>query len=622
MNPRWIPFSRMRAACAVIESSALPPDVQAFVTGIVRRTKLRAAERADVARELCSHFYEAIAAGRSPADAIAAYGDPRASARQLRTAAVAKRHVLDRAVGTAFTWTGRACGVLLLAYACFWTYLALQPPKITFDPIERIRALLPKPASDADLAWPSIRDAMLAMGFRYRESPESGDPTLDAVERANEWLPGQPEWTASVEALRAKSTHIAALRAACMRPVLGFPLGGTTDEADIRLLGPSIAATRDDQADNLDPENLRAFGLLLPHLARVRTAARVLAADSIEATEAGDGARACDDLRAMIRLSVTVQDGRILINDLVGIAIRSMAESRIRMVLEWRPSVLTDAQLLALQREIEAIPPDRQRMDTRAELVCADDLLQRLYTDDGNGDGWFRPTWSQLNGFESMGMIGTRASNRVPAAMTRIGMPVAAFAVAGRRATRDLYAQLATDAERMSALPLQRQHTEPRMAPDMNAMLGDTRLRVRWLLPALLTPAFDKAARSYATDRAVCDATRAALAAERFRRTEGRWPRDLGELVPRFMASVPQDPWADAPLRVAAGADGFRIYSVWMDGIDDDGALPDASDWRRGRQSLGGLNAPPSPDGTVQRGDCLLFHPTGSLDPWRTDPAQ
>ena len=297
-----------------------------------------------------------------------------------------------------------------------------------------------------------------------------------------------------------------------------------------------------------------------------------------------------------------------------------MAESRIRMVLEWRPSVLTDAQLHALQREIEAIPPDRQRMDTRAELVCADDLLQRLYTDDGNGDGWFRPTWSQLNGFESMGRIGTRETNAVPAAMTRIGMPVAAFAVAGRRATRDLYAQLATDAERMSALPLQRQHTEPRMAPDMDAMRGDTRLRVRWLLPALLAPAYDKAAKSYATDRAVCDATRAALAAERFRRTEGRWPKDLGELVPRFIASVPQDPWADAPMRVAAGDGGFRIYSVWMDGIDDGGAILDASDWRRGPQFLGGLNMPPLPDGTVPHGDCFLFHPNGKLSQWYAEP--
>ena len=54
----------MRAADKAITGSGLPADVQAFVRRIVRRTRLRSTERADVARELCSHFDEALAAGQ------------------------------------------------------------------------------------------------------------------------------------------------------------------------------------------------------------------------------------------------------------------------------------------------------------------------------------------------------------------------------------------------------------------------------------------------------------------------------------------------------------------------------------------------------------------------------
>ena len=51
--------------------SALPSEIAAFVHRVARKTRLRRAERADVERELGSHFEEALAAGRTPGDAIA-----------------------------------------------------------------------------------------------------------------------------------------------------------------------------------------------------------------------------------------------------------------------------------------------------------------------------------------------------------------------------------------------------------------------------------------------------------------------------------------------------------------------------------------------------------------------
>jgi hypothetical protein len=65
-----------------------------------------------------------------------------------------------------------------------------------------------------------------------------------------------------------------------------------------------------------------------------------------------------------------------------------------------------------------------------------------------------------------------------------------------------------------------------------------------------------------------------ALAAERFRLRHGRWPKALEELTPDFLARVPRDPFANAPLRLIALDDGIIIYSVGDDRHDDGGDIP------------------------------------------------
>jgi hypothetical protein len=65
----------------------------------------------------------------------------------------------------------------------------------------------------------------------------------------------------------------------------------------------------------------------------------------------------------------------------------------------------------------------------------------------------------------------------------------------------------------------------------------------------------------------------AALAAEQFRRETGHWPAALGELVPKYLSTVPRDPFDLKPLRLARRPDGIVISSVGEDGTDDGGAI-------------------------------------------------
>jgi len=66
-----------------------------------------------------------------------------------------------------------------------------------------------------------------------------------------------------------------------------------------------------------------------------------------------------------------------------------------------------------------------------------------------------------------------------------------------------------------------------------------------------------------------------ACAVGRYKSVHGEYPRTLGELVPRFLPSVPHDVIDGKPLRYGrTEGGGFRLYSVGLNGIDDHGALP------------------------------------------------
>ena len=64
-----------------------------------------------------------------------------------------------------------------------------------------------------------------------------------------------------------------------------------------------------------------------------------------------------------------------------------------------------------------------------------------------------------------------------------------------------------------------------------------------------------------------------ALAVERYRRANDKWPDSLDQLVPGQLKSVPLDLYDGKPLRYKRLEDGVLIYSVGPDGKDDGGKI-------------------------------------------------
>jgi hypothetical protein len=103
---------------------------------------------------------------------------------------------------------------------------------------------------------------------------------------------------------------------------------------------------------------------------------------------------------------------------------------------------------------------------------------------------------------------------------------------------------------------------------ERGAMIGN-------VLVSLLLPAYwkvqDAADRSEQTERNL----RVALALAAYRADAGRYPARLEELVPKYLPAVPGDLFAGGPLVYRPAGDGYLLYSIGINGLDEDGRSVD-----------------------------------------------
>ena len=572
----------------------LPQNVRNLIAQVAKKTKLRKAERADVQRELTSHFQEALASGKSADDVVRAYGDAQACAKNLRIAVIAKRSPIDRAFGLTFMWSARAVGAFVLLYAVVAISMSFNTPKVSFDPVKRYRESLPVAKSPDQVAWPAYRDALVKMGMG-RDDPKRESAALEA---ASDSLPGSENWNAATAWLTANRAQIDAFCKATKRPVFGFPVGVAVSDDDAALFGKnsqsnsiSNAAIDNSDVDKLVTSEFPSFGMLLPQLASLRDAAKIIAIDMMMAVEKADGERATRDAEAIIALSIHAQEGRILIGDLVGMSIRSIVVNRILMALEWKPNTFTDSQLKRLQNALRSVPRALERPDFTSERLMFEDIVQRVYTDDGHGDGRFAPQWKQLRLISALESVSAGNHGKKQGATTQftllaswLSQPFAFYAIAGRKEALDHYD---ASMKRLASQPndsLNDAVTASAIA-DEKFVESMTAYGARFFLEGILMPALGEVAFNFQIERANRDACVISIAAELYHRANKKWPASAKDLAPLCNGNAPRDSWNGKSILMETDANGFRMWSVGRDGVDDRGNLKkstqakDSVDW-------------------------------------------
>ena len=389
--------------------------------------------------------------------------------------------------------------------------------------------------------------------------------------------PGWPQWDATLAYMEEMEPILARVREAAGRPVMGRPISDVED--------PEIAQAQA-EADGYpyeaeEPsENPMMIGILLSELGKMRQFAQALSVDAFIAAEEGDGARAVDDLEAMLGVAQHARASETIIGQLVQIAIESLAEMRLAQLLANYPDLFSSDELAELQEGFLTIgrsgPAPAEGL-TRYEISLVlerqffDDMLQRSYSDDGHGDGHMTLEGARVFSNAVGYTFGSGGAS---------GLGMVLFA-ASRKQVAGKYNGLIDQFEASAAQrPWERGDSANAMEIELEAIRSGPLGEWRYPFITMMVPALGKFATTADQADARRDAAITMIALARYRAEHGAYPPTLQELLPTYLPALPLDPIDGLPMRYRLTDSGYVLYSLGYDEDDDAGRptpKPDAA---------------------------------------------
>jgi hypothetical protein len=580
----------------LLEESGLSGPAADKVRGVVKRTRLWRLEKVDVANELIAHFLDGLEAGTSIDDLLETFGDERQTAKLIRRAKTRQRPM----VWHALKWFRRSVAVVFTVYLLMLGYFLTGSPDVKVDYVAVLNAKAVAVPED-QRAWPLYREALTRMDLdREREwdtpTPYYRDMTTEDRERQDEeyedelrppyqstlydrlrrsFSPDDPGWDETARFLREQAEALALIRQGAARPGLGLTVGFKEDfdpkdwaffykEGNPDLFKNTQVKTFD------DPDRLM-IGVVLPQLGKMRQMALLLCADARLAAIDGDSARAYGDVIAMIGMAEHCREHALLINELVAMSIQRLAIAELAKLQQQQPEIFSDKQLRNLAHVIAS---HDLSMDAalRGEELWLKDLVQRIYTDDGHGDGRLTPEGLKV----LHSVIGSSQRVDVDLAVgsdiRQVLGPATMLAMASRKELVDTHRHLMDMARVQATKPLWEQAETDPIGREFESW--PTWKRMKYVMLTQLIPATDTAVRANENHRGFRDGVLIGIALELYRREHGDWPGALDELVPGYLPKVPADRLTGEAVRYRILEGGPVVYSVGVDGDDDGGRVP------------------------------------------------
>ena len=603
---------------AIIARSGIPPALATLVRETVRSTGLHRDEKAEVARDLAEHFRDGIDRGESPERLEEDFGDPAAAAALIRRSMMRKRSWWSRQAGLGVKVSAAALVLLISIYLVVAFNDWRQSPNIAVDHLAAMNApIAATPVSER--AWPLIREGLTMSRGLVDPEPhlEIGVPAAETrrgihAELVTHAREGLPHWydgpgndrdsgsrlsPEEIEAFFAGHEEARrTLLAAATRRNLGFEImpGGPEDPLDRAFLdlGPSVPASADGPgAVPVDPFEGSLINASLPHLGSVRAAARLLDADARKALIEGDAARAIEDFEAMFELGRMVREPSIILNQLVGAAIDQLVFQSILDGIATMPGSFTDADLRSAVAMLEGLDESRFVIDLEGERLLFEDLAQRIYTDDGDGDG--RLT---MRGMQGVNGIGTGGGTGGPSVLQFLATPMFSRVMLSRAEALRLWNEIFDAYEVAAGAPAWEIDRESISSIDGRNLddLGSSSLSsMRYFPLTLLVPAIDNAILMGHVGRADRDLATAVVGVEAARRRLGGWPTSLEEAE---LARLPIDPVDGRRLAYGIIEGRPSFWSIGPDRDEDGGTAitttsKDLAGWgpRRNEAGFGSL---------------------------------
>jgi len=533
--------------------SNLPAAITQAIGAVVRRTRLWKLEKADLARELITHFQDGLESGAAEQELVAAFGDVRQAARLMRRAKIRARPAAWKAWSFSIRALGVLFGVLLAIYAVQAVRMLSAERVLKLNVLEIVNRDAEE-LPESERAWPRYRAAALAT----TRPPEGVD--LAAVH------PGHEEWAAAAAYVQENGAAVAQYRAAAMLARIGVVFEARPDwELELRHAADPETRVAERRASEPEPsDNPTAFEIRLPAARVLREACSLLRVDALAAAEAGDADRVMVDLEAMLGIVDHGAQMPFLVCDLVSLSVLARTTETTGRLLTTHSGLFSDEQLVDLTHRLAGVRGGQLGVRFESERLCFEDVLQRLYSDDGAGDG--------ILSAEGAATWVTLSSESPSVAFREIAAPVLSLVLAGRAEMEAQYQSILNGVVAESREPLwMREESAADRA--LERLAADPWMSWRFLPIVVFTPSLSQASAHGWIAMQRRDATLTALALELYRREHGEWPETLAELTPRLMPTVPVDQYDGQPLKYRL-IDGQPIlYSVGADRKDDGGRV-------------------------------------------------
>jgi len=514
------------------------------VLDVIHKTRLRPAEKLDTARELCAHFADGLAKGNSPDEMIKSFGSPAKSARLIRRACIRNRSFIWHA----WRRTWQATAVISTIVFVLWTVLAVRflsaTPTITFDIIQEAddqSRSIPK----QERAWPLYRKALIILN-KNQEIPNSPIKS----HRISEGLHKGPEsiyWTEAKAYLAKHADVINLFVEASKRPNLGF----INRDPENREWLESDGHGKD---YILNPPDRVGVEILLPQTQNLASVGSLLTPASHLAVEEGDSKRCLQLLLAGLAVAEHYRQSgphaicQIWANRLTG----TIAQDAASLVIE-QPDFFNDEQLATLFQKISATQIKAPNFRQNERILK--DYVQKIYTNDGTGNGRFAadgfPILQRMNQminsdlkylllevFPEFSEYRNAKSSDRPANTTTqlLAAPVAAMFADRKELQNKLLSLNELLWKQRSTVTTSKVITDSEYLTEYRRLLDSPSLRLKYL-PALLIMPYEQSATYWFQSpkhQVQRDAALVIIAAERYRRQHGRFPKTAEELVPKF----------------------------------------------------------------------------------------
>jgi hypothetical protein len=329
-----------------------------------------------------------------------------------------------------------------------------------------------------------------------------------------------------------------------------------------------LVRTRD--ADSL-------MDLQFPLLSPLQEAAQALGVRAMLRLGEGDLEGAWDDMLACRRLGRLVGQGSMVVDALVALAMDGIAfEGELQLVAN---RDLTAEQCLRWRRELAeltAMPKMVEKIDIGDRFVVLDAICK-----------------SAKYGPETLSQDDISRTTGKPSITTALVDWNIPLKLANQWMDRLVDAASIEEADKQSSAraqflgDLQTMTSSIKEPPSMIQAFFSRRVRsekVGQIMVDLMLPVLDSALTAESRHLTQQTLIQLALAVAAYRADRGEYPASLGELQPKYIDALPTDAFAGRPLVYRRTDDGYVLYSVGQNGLDEGGRNTmydeDGDDWQ------------------------------------------